>query len=101
MSDALRPEEQRELLRAFARASEQGWGIAVGLTAALGLWFATVVLVVRGGDVVGPHLGLLGAYFPGYRVSWVGAFVGFVYAFVVGYAVGRVAATLYNRFTPR
>lgn len=101
MNDALRPEEQRELLRAFARASEQGWGIAVGLTAALGLWMATAILLVKGGDVVGPHLNLLGAYFPGYGVSWVGAFVGFVYAFVAGYAVGRLTATLYNRFTPR
>jgi hypothetical protein len=49
---------------------------------------------------VGAHLGLIGVYFPGYSVSWVGACVGFVYAFVAGYAVGRTVATVYNKMSP-
>jgi hypothetical protein len=33
-------------------------------------------------------------------VTWLGAFIGFVYAFVGGYAVGRTVATIYNRLSP-
>ncbi len=61
---------------------------------------ATTILVVRGGEEVGAHLGLLGIYFPGYSVTWGGAFIGFVYAFVGGYAVGRTVATVYNKLSP-
>jgi uncharacterized RDD family membrane protein YckC len=101
MAEQLTGPEARALRYALARASEQGWGIAIGTVAGLALWLATVVLVMRGGPNPGPHLNLLGIYFPGYRVTWVGAFIGFVYAFVVGYATGRTIATIYNRLLPR
>ena len=71
--------------------------MAVGLFCGLGLLLATVTLVVKGGTNPGPHLALLAVYFPGYRVTWAGACIGFVYAFVAGYAVGRSVATIYNR----
>lgn len=83
----------RELVRLNSRA----WGIAVGLLAGSVLFVATAVLVIRGGAHVGQHLQLLGVFFPGYTVTWQGAFVGFVYAFVLGYGVGRLIATVYNR----
>jgi hypothetical protein len=76
---------------------EQGWGIAFGLAAGLGLLIATYVLILKGGDTVGPRLGLLALYFPGYSVTFGGGFVGFVYAFVLGYGCGRGIATVYNR----
>ena len=101
MSDTLTPQERRALRQAAARASEQGWGLAVGLLAGLGLLVATITLVLKGGENPGAHLRMLGAYFPGYTVSWVGALIGFVYAFVLGYAVGRTIATMYNRLSPR
>jgi hypothetical protein len=47
--------------------------------------------------VVGPHLGLLGIFFPGYRVTFAGSLIGFVYAFVVGYGFGRTVSVVYNR----
>jgi hypothetical protein len=97
MADRLTPQEVRALRQTVLRASEQGWGIAIGLLFGFGLFLATVALVVKGGPNPGPHLGLLGIYFPGYDVTWVGSFVGFVYAFVLGYAVGRTVATIYNR----
>jgi hypothetical protein len=56
-------------------------------------------MVLRGGQRVGPHLGLLSIYFPGYSVTFVGSLVGFVYAFVLGYGIGRVIVTVYNRLT--
>jgi hypothetical protein len=101
MSDTLTPQELQALRKTLARANEQGWGIAFGLLGGLGLFFATIVLVLKGGPNPGPHLSLIGMYFPGYSVSWVGSVVGFVYAFVSGYAIGRTVAVLYNRLSPR
>jgi hypothetical protein len=89
--------EQYVLRKELQRMHEQGWGIAIGLVLGIGLFVATNVLVLRGGENVGQHLSLLGVYFPGYSVSIFGSFIGFVYAFVLGYAVARVVATIYNR----
>lgn len=83
--------------RALRRLNERAWGISLGLLLGLGLMSATLFLVIKGGQGVGQHLALLGNYFPGYRVTVAGAFVGFVYAFVLGYAMGRVVGTIYNR----
>lgn len=63
----------------------------------LGLFLATVWLLVRGGPNVGEHLGLLSNYFPGYRVSWAGSLLGLVYGALVGAAVGYSLAWIYNR----
>lgn len=97
MADQLTLEEERALRQTILRASEQGWGIAMGLLFGTGLFLATIILVLKGGPNPGPHLGLLRIYFPGYSVTWIGSFIGFVYAFVVGYAIGRTIATIYNR----
>ena len=71
-------------------------GVVAGLLAGLAIFVATNWLVLKGGDVVGPHLALLGQFFVGYRVSFVGSLIGFAYGFAVGYAVGYLAARLYN-----
>ena len=93
----IRPEEEQLIRKALVRMNEQAWGIAIGLLLGVGLLLATIILVAKGGELVGPHLGLLGIYFPGYSVSYVGSVVGFVYAFVVGYAIGRTIGAIYNR----
>jgi hypothetical protein len=100
MAERLTRQEEHALDHFVARASEQGWGIAIGLLFGLGLLLATAVLVAKGGPNPGPHLDLIAIYFPGYRVTWGGAWVGFVYGFVVGYAIGRTIATIYNRLLP-
>lgn len=92
----LSKEEEREIRRAILRLNSQAWGVSFGMLLGLGLFIATVVLVVKGGENVGAHLSLLSVYFPGYRVTWPGAFLGFMYAFVLGYALGRVVGTAYN-----
>lgn len=89
-------DDEQVLRRVMLRINEQGWGIAIGLVLGLGLFIATNVLIVRGGEPVGPHLSLLGVYFPGYRVTFVGSLIGFVYAFVLGYGVGRTIGAVYN-----
>ncbi|MBI2956062.1 MAG: hypothetical protein HYY26_01995 [Acidobacteria bacterium] len=91
--------EEEELQKAVLRLSARVLGVAVGLLFGGGLFVATNWLVVKGGDgQVGPHLGLLAQYFPGYTVTFVGSLVGFVYAFVVGFVVGTIIAYVYNWF---
>jgi hypothetical protein len=94
--ESMNAQLQRTLLRVNARA----WGIAFGLTLGLGLLVATNVLVLKGGAVVGPHLGLLSVFLPGYRVTFAGSLVGFVYMFVIGYGFGRLVGHLYNGLAP-
>jgi hypothetical protein len=101
MADELSEQEQLVLRRTALRIHEQGWGIAVGSILGLSLFVATNVLVLKGGEEVGPHLGLLSVYFPGYRVSFAGSFIGFVYAFVLGYGIGATICALYNRLAVR
>ena len=90
--DSNREAYRSTLLRLNARA----WGIAVGFLLGAGLFLATVVLLIKGGETVGAHLNLLGQLLPGYRVSVPGAFIGFGYMFVIGYAIGRIIGTVYN-----
>lgn len=97
IEESLKPDELRYVNKTLLRMNEQGWGIAFGLLLGLGLFIATNVLVFKGGEVVGPHLGLLSIFFPGYSVTFLGSFIGFVYAFVVGYAFGRTVSVIYNR----
>ena len=84
------------LERAIHRMNARAWGIAMGLVLGLGLLIATNVLVLKGGPDVGQHLSLLANYFPGYSVTFVGSLVGFVYAFVLGYGLGRIIGTVYD-----
>jgi hypothetical protein len=81
---------------AFARLDPLAMGLSVGLVAALGLFLATAVLLVKGGDVVGPRLSLLGYYFPGYRVSWPGAFLGMAQAAIGGFLLGFLGSHIRN-----
>jgi hypothetical protein len=99
MSERLTLEEQQVLKKTILQANEQGWGIAAGLVFGVGLLIATNLLVLKGGERVGWHLGMLRVYFPGYSVTFLGSLVGFVYAFVIGYGIGRTVVTIYNRLT--
>lgn len=97
MTNSRTPDVTREAFRqTLLRLNARAWGIAVGLLLGLGLFVATIVLVVKGGHLVGAHLGLLGQLLPGYRVSIGGAFIGFGYLFVIGYAIGRTIGAVYN-----
>jgi hypothetical protein len=71
-------------------------GLVTGLLLGLALFLATNWLVLKGGRVVGPHLALLGQFFPGYRVTFVGSLIGFAYGAVTGFLAGYSVARLYN-----
>lgn len=89
--------DHEALNAAILRLNGRAWGIAFGLLLGGGLFLATNILVLKGGPNVGQHLRLLRVFFPGYSVTFAGSLIGFVYAFVVGYALGRLIGTVYNR----
>jgi hypothetical protein len=76
-------------------------GMVIGLLVGLAIFIATNWLVLKGGPVVGPHLALLGQFFFGYRVTFLGSLVGFAYGFVCGFVGGYFLATVYNLIVAR
>ena len=89
--------EDEQLLRPVLRLNRHVLGLVLGLVIGTVLFVATNWLVLKGGDPVGPHLGLLGQFFIGYSVSFAGSFVGLLYGLVTGYVVGWFTAVVYNR----
>ena len=91
------PERLTEIFRdAFPKLDRVALGTAVGLTCGFSLLLATLFLVVKGGDIVGPNLALLAQYFPGYTVTATGSLIGFLYGFIAGFAGGWIMAFLRN-----
>jgi hypothetical protein len=91
-----------DVLAAYAlRLNGNAWGVSIGMICAIGLFIATNVLVLKGGDDVGRHLGILSQYFWGYDVTFVGSLVGAVWAFAVGYVGVRLICGIYNTVTKR
>lgn len=84
------------VIEAFAKLDRTALGLAVGSLCGLVVFLATIVLVLKGGEVVGPNLALLSQFFFGYRVTIAGAFVGLVYGFAFGFVVGWFIAVLRN-----
>jgi hypothetical protein len=84
------------VLTRLVRLNATVQGVVTGLVAGVGIFIATNWLILKGGNVVGPHLSLLGQFFIGYRVTFVGSLIGFAYAFVCGFIAGYLVATLYN-----
>ena len=67
----------------------------------LSIFLATVWLLIKGGENVGQHLSLLGQYFPGYSVTWIGSFVGLCYGAIVGGIAGWLICFIYNRIVDK
>jgi hypothetical protein len=97
LSTKLSPEEE-VITRVVIRMHATLTGVVLGLLCGLGLFVATIWLVLKGGPHPGPHLMLLGQYFPGYSVTFLGSLIGFFYAFVIGFITGAFLGFLYNRF---
>jgi tetrahydromethanopterin S-methyltransferase subunit B len=84
------------LLQLFAKLDQTAFGIAVGLVLGGGIFLATIFLVLKGGDRIGPNLALLGQYFFGYTVTLQGSLMGLAYGFIVGFMLGWMTAFLRN-----
>jgi hypothetical protein len=95
LTDADSP-ANRAVIAAFAKLDKTALGFAVGTVCGFGIFLATVVLVVKGGDPVGPNLGLLGQFFFGYTVTTGGAFLGLLYGLAFGFIMGWLIAFFRN-----
>lgn len=93
-----RPERVLEdiLVQGFPRLDRFAFGLATGATLGILLFAMTVILLLKGGSVVGPTLALVGQYFPGYTVTKWGSMVGLGYGFLCGYVGGWMFALLRN-----
>lgn len=86
-----------EFTRRILRLDGTVLGLAFGLLFGFLVFAATMWLVLKGGTSVGPHLSLLGQFFYGYSVSFVGSLVGLAYGLAVGSVTGWTLAWSYNR----
>jgi protoporphyrinogen oxidase len=84
------------LARVFLKLDRVAFGLSLGTLAGLVLFLATIILVFKGGDVVGPRLELLSNYFPGYSASAEGSLLGLFYGFIAGFCGGWSFAFLRN-----
>jgi protoporphyrinogen oxidase len=87
---------QGVLSEAFRKLDRVAFGLSLGIVSGLVLFLATLVLVLKGGDVVGPNLQLLGQYFPGYSVTLFGSVLALTYGFASGFISGWGFAFLRN-----
>lgn len=76
------------------------FGIVLGLI----IFIGTNWLLIKGGPmtpdgrhVVGPHLQFLNHFFIGYRVSFLGSIIGFLYGFALGTLCGSTIGWIYNK----
>jgi len=91
---------EHEVTRAVARLKATVWALIMGLIMGVGLFAMTAILLIEAGGnadaTTGFHLNLLGNYFPGFRVTWGGALIGFGYGFLVGALMGGSIGFVYN-----
>ena len=100
MEATLKEHEAEMLLvtRTIARIRAGITAVVTAMVFGFGLFAATLWLVIKGGQDVGKNLSLLGAYFPGYTVTWGGSLLGFFYGALTGAVLGWFVASLYNVF---
>jgi hypothetical protein len=77
-------------------------GLIMGLLFGLAVFIATNWLLIKAKatpevQVVGPHLQLLGQFFIGYRVTFLGSLIGFLYGFAIGSLCGTAIGYIYNK----
>lgn len=96
--------DEQKLLEAVAILNAKMLGLILGLLMGLAIFIATNWLVIKGPQlspsgeyVMGPHLELLSQFFIGYRVSFAGSIIGFLYGFAVGTIGGALIGWIYNR----
>ncbi len=92
---AARALREEPLAAAFLPLHKLALGVATGVAAALVVFLATAIYLLRDPQP-GFQLGLLSQYFAGYSVSWPGAFVGAAWAGFAGFVLGWFLAFCRN-----
>jgi hypothetical protein len=57
----------------------------------------TNFLLLKVGEHIGAHLALLAVFFPGYRVTFLGSLIGFLYMFIVAFLTGMLVGAVYHK----
>ena len=83
------------LILAFAPLHKAAFGMAIGVAAALLMFLATAVVLLRELQTTIP-LQVFASYFKGYSVSWGGALIGAAWAAGVGFVFGWFMAFCRN-----
>lgn len=104
LNQALGPEEVTHVVDevlegAFPKLDPLALGMSLGTVIGVGLMLATWFLLLRGGDVSGKTLTLLGQFYPGYTVTAVGGVIGLIYGLFTGFLLGWGYAFLRNAAT--
>lgn len=86
-----------DVMNAAIRINTIIMAVAFGLLGGAILWLSTAILLLRGGYNVGVNLSLLSVFFPGYSVTWSGAWIGLAWGFVSGALSGTVLYWSYAR----
>lgn len=88
--------EKEVLSRAVVRIQAGVLALVGAFLGGMGLFLMTVWLLIKGGPNVGAHLNLLGHYFIGYEVTWLGSVIGLFYGALTGGIAGWIMAKVYN-----
>lgn len=90
------PTTDELIVQSLAKLDQVALGIALGTIFGLAIFAATNILILKGGEEIGPNLELLSQYFIGYEVSFTGSLIGLLYGFVTGFICGWLIAFLRN-----
>lgn len=88
--------ESEQIVQSLAKVDSLALGVAFGTVFAAGIFLVTNLLILKGGENIGPNLALLGQFFPGYTVTFGGSLLGLLYGFISGFALGWLIAVIRN-----
>ena len=84
------------IVQSLAKLDGLALGISLGTLFGLVIFLATNILIIKGGDKIGPNLILLNQYFVGYEITYTGSLIGLFYGFISGFILGGLIAFLRN-----
>ena len=89
-------ETDKLIVESLAKIDGLALGVSLGTLCGVSILIATNILILKGGDVIGPNLALLSQYFVGFEVSFTGSVIGLVYGLITGFVIGWLIAFLRN-----
>lgn len=100
----LRHLDEEKLFNGILWLNTKVLGLVLGLMLGLVIFITTNLVVIKGGHIttsgeymIGPHLQLLDQLFIGYKVSFLGSIIGFLYGLAVGTISGSLIGYIYNK----
>lgn len=91
--------DEAYVLSLFARVDTIAFAVAGACVAAVVMFFATAILLLVGpapAQPIGTNLWALSTFWPGYSVTWGGAFIGAIYGGICGALGAFFLAVFWN-----